>query len=816
MPENRPRGREKNVTGQGKDVYKRGDGLGTGPVGNQSGYQGKNSGNGGNGGGKRSSGGSSIITIIIAAIVLLGGGGGFLSNILGGGSSSGGGESVKPSSSYSSSGVSASSGSTLSSILGGLGGASFSGGNVSTGWDNAANTGKLDTRSEDKYERYTTIRGGGKDDVTIMVYMCGTDLESKYGMGTSDLQEMTSATLSDNVNLIVYTGGCRQWKNNIVSNTVNQIYKVEKGGIRCIESDVGNKSMTNPDTLTSFIGYCRDRYAANRNILIFWDHGGGSVTGYGYDEKNKNTGSMSLAGINAALKNSGMKFDFIGFDACLMATAENALVISHYADYMIASEETEPGLGWYYTNWLTALSQNTSLSTLEIGKKIVDDFVDVSAQKCRGQSTTLSVVDLGEFNATFVDKFAAFCNSVTSTVYNGDYSTVSKARSGSREFASSSKIDQIDLVHFAGKVGTEEGKALANAILSSVKYNRTSSDMTNAYGLSFFFPVKNSQSLKSAEKTYKEINVPDEYSKCLKAFTTMQYSGQATSSGTGSALSSFGSVPSSSASAGGNAGTDMISSLLGSLFSGNIGGISGLSGSGMTSDILSGILDMNMDRSVIEQTVTANRFNVDNLVWVNGSNGKKVISLSEEQWELVSDLQLNVFLDDGKGYIDLGMDNVFDFTDKGELIGEYDGTWLAINNQPVAYYYESTYDDGENYCIKGRVPCLINGDRANLILVFDNANPYGYISGVRFDYRSGETGTVAKGADGLQNGDVIDFLCDYYSYSNQYIDSYMLGDSLTVSGNLTISNVYIDASKAVACYCFTDIYNEQYWTTPIQ
>ena len=40
--DNRPNGREKNVTGQGKGLYKRGDGLNTGgPVGKQDGYQGR-------------------------------------------------------------------------------------------------------------------------------------------------------------------------------------------------------------------------------------------------------------------------------------------------------------------------------------------------------------------------------------------------------------------------------------------------------------------------------------------------------------------------------------------------------------------------------------------------------------------------------------------------------------------------------------------------------------------------------------------------------------------------------------------------------
>ena len=135
-------------------------------------------------------------------------------------------------------------------------------------------------------------------------------------------------------------------------------------------------------------------------MLIFWDHGGGSLSGYGYDEKFKSSGSMTLKGINDALKDGGTTFDIIGFDTCLMATTENALMLSAYGDYMVASEETEPGVGWYYTNWLTKLSANTSMSSLEIGKLIADDFVNVCAQKCAGQKTTLSVVDLAELAAT--------------------------------------------------------------------------------------------------------------------------------------------------------------------------------------------------------------------------------------------------------------------------------------------------------------------------------------------------------------------------------------------------------------------------------
>jgi hypothetical protein len=138
-----------------------------------------------------------------------------------------------------------------------------------------------------------------------MVYMCGTDLESKYGMGTSDLSEMAAATLSDKVNIIVYTGGCKQWKTSAISNSYNQIYKIESGGMRLLVQNAGTDSMVKPSTLTGFIQYCTQNYPANRNMLIFWDHGGGSLSGYGYDEKNPTAGSMTLQGINRALKNAG-------------------------------------------------------------------------------------------------------------------------------------------------------------------------------------------------------------------------------------------------------------------------------------------------------------------------------------------------------------------------------------------------------------------------------------------------------------------------------------------------------------------------------
>ena len=795
MVDNRPNGREKHITGQGKDIYKRGDGLGTGPVGSADGHAGRTG--GGSGGGKRASGGRSpLVTIILAAVLLLGGGGAGLSGLLGGSSGSAGSTAVTtPDSGYTQSATG--SGSSLGS-LSSLGAMFGNFGGVSTGWTAGSNVGRLNTEvAAGARVKRTTILGGGQDTVTMMVYMCGTDLESKYGMGTADLQEMMAATLSGKVNILVYTGGCKQWKNTIVSNSVNEIYKIENGGVRRLAQDKSAPAMTDPATLTGFIRYCVQNYPANRNMLIFWDHGGGSLSGYGYDEKNSRAGSMTLSGINQALSDAGVTFDFIGFDACLMATLENALMLTDYADYLIASEETEPGVGWYYTNWLTKLSQNTSMSTLEIGKNIVDDFVSVCDQKCRGQDTTLSVVDLAELEATVPEKFKDFAVDTSEMLQGNEYKEVSSARSSTREFASSSKIDQVDLVHLASNLGTAESKALADTLLSAVKYNKTSSTISNAYGLSIYFPYQKTSGVNTAAAQYDAIGLDDEYTDCIRQFASMGAAGQTVSSQVSSyAANPLSSLLGAAASSGGNgvAGGDLVSSVLMNV---------------LTSSLTGG---RSLDVERATEYLTENQFDASQLVWL-GEEPR--ITLGEEQWGLVNDLALSVFYDDGEGYIDLGLDNTFELTETGALIGDYDGTWLAIDSQPIPYYHIADVYDGDAYAINGYVPCLVNGERAELLLVFDNGHPYGYIAGMRDVYGENVTGTVPKSVSELEEGDRIDFICDYYSYDGDYEDSYLFGDPWEYHADAEISNVYIHADRANATYRFTDIYGQNYWTPVI-
>ncbi len=764
---NRPHSREKNVSGESRGVHRRGSGLGTGKVGSSDYSSPRSSGSTA----KRAAvgGSSGLIVIVLIAIFIFKscGADNILDNVTSGGNTS------------------------ISDI---------NGGNYSDNYKGSVN---YNVAAGSRAKR-TSIVGSNGDDVTVMVYMCGTDLESKYGMASADMEEMRAASsdFGDNFNVIVYTGGCKKWKNG-VSSSVNQIYRIKGGKISALVSDDGAKSMVEPSTLTSFIKYCTANFPANRRELILWDHGGGSVSGYGYDEKISGKGSMNLAGINKALKNSGTTFDFIGFDACLMATAETALMLDDYADYLVASEETEPGIGWYYTNWLSKFAKNTSMKTLDIGKNIVDDFVSECGRKCSGQKTTLSVIDLAEFSNTVPEKLAAFSRSVTAKINNNDYKEVSNARYNTREFAQSSKIDQVDLVHLAENMSTNEGRTLGNALREAVKYNRTSSNMTNAYGVSIYFPYKRTSYVDKACSAYNDIGLSSEYSECIRKFASLETSGQIAAGGSSSPIGSIFGF-------GGSSGSSGSSDIIGGLLSSFLGGRSTIDGlDGSNTDYMRDI-----DENSVSDYLASNYFDASNLVWEQ-KNGEYAMSLPETQWEMVHALDKNMFYDDGEGFVDLGIDNTFSFDDNGDLIADTERNWVAINGRPVAYYHTDTVKNADgSYTDMGYVPAMLNGSRVNLILVFEGKNAY--IAGADANYANGETDTAAKSLTALQSGDKLDFICDFYTYDMQYKDSYFLGEQMTVGDDIRITNADVGSGRVRIAYRFTDMYNQEYWTPAIE
>lgn len=251
-------------------------------------------------------------------------------------------------------------------------------------------------------------------------------------------------------------------------------------------------------SLTEFLVWGVENYASEYMGLVLWDHGGGSVTGVCFDER-EDYDSLSLAELDEALytyyEQSGRRFDFIGFDACLMGTVETANILATYADYMYASEETEPGSGWDYTAIGNFLASNPGADALALGKVVCDSFLEA----CRAQNddnlTTLSVVDLKK-----VDTLLKDFNSFAMGMYQESSDEAVRAEmlraiEQADNFGGNNKSEgYTNMVDMGGIIAAcadyvEDAAAALQTLEETVAYSVSGQAHKSASGLSIYYPL---------------------------------------------------------------------------------------------------------------------------------------------------------------------------------------------------------------------------------------------------------------------------------------------------------------------------------------
>ncbi len=235
------------------------------------------------------------------------------------------------------------------------------------------------------------------DTWTIYWYICGTDLESRNGAASLDIQELLQVQLPPNVRVLIQTGGAVEWHTPAIPAGAVGRYLYDQDGIHTLQ-ELPDADMGAPETLADFLRYGAEKFPADRRVCILWDHGGGSAVGVCYDERTQR--SLSLNDLRAAFEAAAASdhenppFELIGFDACLMATADVMHDLHGIARYMVASEEIEPGNGWDYKGWVGALARNPSMNGAALGKEICDTYLAGCEAHGTGESATLSVVDM--------------------------------------------------------------------------------------------------------------------------------------------------------------------------------------------------------------------------------------------------------------------------------------------------------------------------------------------------------------------------------------------------------------------------------------
>ena len=398
------------------------------------------------------------------------------------------------------------------------------------------------------------------DQWTILIYMCGANLESDYanettiydpysgqsyswngiGLAVADIMEILEVpNKPDDVNIVIETGGANEWTTTQyanygdynISSSQLQIHHVENNKI-VLDGSYTYKSMGLSTTLQSFVEYGLTNYPAQKTGLILWNHGGG-MQGACFDEKKSGDGlepSELVTGVSNALINlnrSSEKLEFIGYDCCLMQVQEIASINSQYFNYMITSQETESGTGWDYNTWVDDLYAGKS--TNDILKAIADGFIaDNGGVNSSRNDQTLSYLNLAyieEYRTAWEDMAGQlrniinndnkkeFCQFIDKGKKYADVSYYAYGLFDSKNF-----IDRLaNSTKFAVDYGYVHAVKKAHKLL--VEYSICGKGAGKSYGLSMFW---NGYSFRSgwyrSTTTYEYNEYSDSY-----GFTNWHY-----------------------------------------------------------------------------------------------------------------------------------------------------------------------------------------------------------------------------------------------------------------------------------------------------
>ncbi|MCO6449185.1 MAG: hypothetical protein J5I90_00225 [Caldilineales bacterium] len=301
-------------------------------------------------------------------------------------------------------------------------------------------------------------------------------------------------------------------------------------------ADLGEANMADADTLVDFVTWAVETFPSDKYALILSDHGLGWPGGWsdptasgGSDRSIPLTSALGdqlyLHELDDALteirNRTGVdKLDLIGLDACLMGHVEVFDALAPHARFAVASQETEPALGWAYTGFLQALAANPDMDGGELSRAIVDSYIqddqrivdDQARAEFAGrgggfapsagqltqqlsQSITLTAIDLSK-----MPELIGSLNHFASTMQDIDQRAVAQARGYARSFTNifgrNLPNPYIDLGNFAQIVAQQSRdgaiRQAAEQLLASVNdaviAEKHGPQKKGATGVSIYFP----------------------------------------------------------------------------------------------------------------------------------------------------------------------------------------------------------------------------------------------------------------------------------------------------------------------------------------
>lgn len=350
---------------------------------------------------------------------------------------------------------------------------------------------------------------------TFMIYMNGSDLESDEKIASKDIQEILNSNIPKNYNVLIYTGGTKNWHNENINEKYNQLFEIKNGEMKLVKNFT-KKSMGDSETLEEFLNFSLSKYKAKENIFIFWNHGGGSLSGFGKDENFKSDTlliSEMQKGFKEAYRKNKIKLDLISFDACLMGAVEVAYKIADYGKYMVGSEEFVYSYGFDYNK---ILEKSVNMNIECIGRLFVESYYKEGILRGKDDMISMSLIDLQKAKNLYL----RFNKILSYDKYSSNFENI--------------KLKKDDMIIFGGKTQAEgfsnmvDFKSMIDVIINKKdrsKLNQYVDDAVifklngemnkKACGLSIFFPVYNSFNTNKEMNLYSYMENNNYYCKLL-------------------------------------------------------------------------------------------------------------------------------------------------------------------------------------------------------------------------------------------------------------------------------------------------------------
>jgi hypothetical protein len=344
-----------------------------------------------------------------------------------------------------------------------------------------------------------------------------SDGELSGGAGTEILKKVMAGTPPENVKIVLQPGGSKAWKSNLINPNRTQRFVYDSQGMHKVY-DGHLSNMADPRTLVDFLTFCEEEYPADHTMLVMFNHGNAAF-GYGRDaiylEDNLTLKEMRWAFEQVyELDEENPPIDIIGFDACIMASMEAANTLNGVASYMVASEEVQVGYGWDYTIIQNRLAENPRMNPLQLSRVVADSYMDAHASDKVGGSGKVpelySVLDL-KLADDLYQAYSDFASAALeqSAQYAGTAAYLGNAANKSIRFGAhvQAEYNTMDLGMFMQGMEDmlqEEAQAVLKVLDDMVLYNRRGNLVTDATGLTVYYPATVS-SLAALQKAVKYI-----------------------------------------------------------------------------------------------------------------------------------------------------------------------------------------------------------------------------------------------------------------------------------------------------------------------